>query len=497
MGRARLVMTVILGMLVLPGQNTGQGPVAPAGKETEACIECHRGYTPGIVRDWQRSRHARVTPGEGLRRPAPERRVSAKSVPASLQAVTVGCYECHGLNPSPERDTFDHFGFTINSVVSPNDCKVCHTEEAEQYAASKKAHALPNLDKNPVYSSLVHTLTGLKGMEDGKGIVSRGSSANARNETCYACHGTEVKSKGLKTITTGAGDMEVPDLTNMPNHGVGRINPDGSAGSCSACHARHAFSIEVARKPYTCAQCHLEPDVPAWNVYKESKHGNIFLSDTRGFAFDKVPWVVGRDFRVPTCATCHNSLVTNEAGEVVRKRTHDFGSRLWVRIFGLVYSHPQPRDGRTYLIRNGDGLPLPTTFLGEPASAFLIDKEEQVRRLQEMKGLCGTCHSSVWTGKFFERFHTTVTEADRMVETSTRVLVQAWKKGLAEKTNPFDETIEHLWMSQWLFHANSLRYGSAMGGPDYGAFKGGWWELNRTLEKMRHAVEGKKKSTKR
>lgn len=104
--------------------------------------------------------------------------------------------------------------------------------------------------------------------------------------------------------------------------GVGRVNPDGSKGSCSACHARHQFSIEMARKPYTCSECHQGPDVPAYKVYSVSKHGNIFSSVGKEWDFNAVPWRVGKDFTAPTCATCHVSLLTTEEGEVIVERTH-------------------------------------------------------------------------------------------------------------------------------------------------------------------------------
>ena len=68
--------------------------------------------------------------------------------------------------------------------------------------------------------------------------------------------------------------------------GVGRANPDGSLGASQASHPRHTGSIEVARKPYTCSQCHIEPDVPAWDVYEESKHGNIFSSKYHEWDFN-------------------------------------------------------------------------------------------------------------------------------------------------------------------------------------------------------------------
>jgi hypothetical protein len=461
-------------------------------KETETCIECHRIYSPGIVADWQKSRHAMTAPKDAISKPALQRRISAEAVPQNLAGVAVGCYECHSLNSEAHKDNFDHFDLKINVIVSPNDCKICHVKEVEEYGRSKKAHALSNLDKNPVYSLLVDSITGMKTVKGGR-MTTPGPSENTKNETCYACHGTEVKLKGMKKIATDLGDIEVPDLTNLPNHGVGRVNPDGSRGACSACHTRHSFSIEVARKPYTCSQCHLEPDTPAYNVYMESKHGNIFSSQYQQWKFDTVPWVVGKDFNAPTCATCHNSLVVNENGDAIQNRNHDFGSRLWVRIFGLIYSHPQPKDGRTYLIKNKDGLPLPTTFGGDLTSDYLIDKVEQEKRLAAMEKTCRACHSRSWTEGHFTKFNLTLAETDKMIATSTTILADAWKKGLANKKNPFDEKIEHLWIKEWLFYGNSVRYGSAMSGPDYTAFKNGWWDLTTNLEKMRSIVYPSKK----
>jgi len=129
-------------------------------------------------------------------------------------------------------------------------------------------------------------------------------------------------------------------LSGWPNQGVGRINPDGSRGSCSSCHARHAFSIEVARKPYTCAQCHKGPDVPAYPVYQVSKHGNIQASSDHEWDYDAVPWQPGEHFNAPTCATCHASLLANADGVVLAARSHRMNDRLFTRLFGLPYAHP-------------------------------------------------------------------------------------------------------------------------------------------------------------
>ncbi len=458
-------------------------PSVPLSEGTKACIDCHKDLHPGLVQDWLASRHAKTTPETALKTPEAGRRISATSVPEALRSVAVGCYECHTLNPAAHKDNFDHADYKVNVVVSPNDCKTCHPTEAEQYGGSKKAYALANLDNNPVFKTLVEAIDGVKGLKD-KRLVALKSSEATKNDTCYACHGTQVLVKGLKTISTDVGDMQFPELVNWPNQGVGRINPDGSFGACTSCHPRHRFAIGVARKPYTCAQCHREPDVPAWDVYHGSKHGNIFLSTEREWAFENVPWVVGRDFFAPTCATCHNSLLSTPDGTTVATRNHDFGSRPWVRIFGLIYAHPQPKSGKTYSIKNRDGLPLPTTFTGETASTYLIDKDEQDRRLDQMKKICQSCHASGFTNGHFTKFAASIAEADQMVKAATLLLQGAWDAKLADKSNPFDEAIEQKWIKQWLFYANSVRLGSAMMGPDYATFKQGWWDLTNNIAEM-------------
>jgi cytochrome c553 len=284
----------------------------------------------------------------------------------------------------------------------------------------------------------------------------------------------------------------VPALSAWPNHGVGRVNPDGSRGACSSCHPRHSFDIAVARQPRTCAQCHLAPDVPAWEVYRESKHGNLALSFRQNAEYRAVPWKVGADFRAPTCATCHNALVTSPGGDVIAERTHDFGARLWVRIFGLPYATAQPKDGRTYLIKNADRQPLSSTFTNQHASAFLIDGKEQQRRQDGMAKLCRACHATDYARQHFAALAKTVHETNAMTLTATKLMQRAWKQGKASPKNPFDEELELLWTKQWLFYANSVRYGAAMGGPDYMSFKNGWWSMSHDLEKLENKVAGKR-----
>lgn len=481
---------VMLLAFVFMGFNQKEGE--PISSETQQCIDCHETVTPGIMRDWQKSQHTKITPTSALQKSDNEIKVSTKNIPDNMKNTIVGCYECHSLNAESHKDNFEHYGFKINVVVSPNDCKTCHQTEVEEFTHSKKAYALDILRKNPLYSLMVNTYTGDIRPDKGKTSIYH-TFEDSKNESCYACHGTEIDVKGLKTISSSMGEIEIPDLTNWPNQGVGRINPDGSKGSCTSCHPRHNFSIETARQPYTCGQCHLEPDVPAYNVYMESKHGNIYDSHKKDFKLKGASLVVGEDFTVPTCAVCHNSRIISPSGALVAKRTHDFGARLWVRIFGLPYSHNQPKTPKTFEIKNQDNQPLPITFSQVPAKEYLINDMEVANRKEIMGNICKKCHSSQWANKFFAKIDTTNAHADRLVRTATEMLQDAYNTKLIDPRNPFDEVIEYYWVNQWLFYANSVRYATAMSGPDYAGFKNGWYYLTNNIRLMQKQIELSKK----
>lgn len=466
---------------------------AKISDESQECVSCHSSVTPGIVGDWEKSLHSKITIDEALKKKILEKRISIDNKPSGISDnIVIGCYECHSLNAQNHKDNFEHFGYNINVIVSPNDCQTCHPVEVEQYSNSKKAFAHDILAKNPVYNLLSETLIGVSVFENNQ-IKKLKPTELTKGETCYACHGTQLTVNGIKNIETDLGEITVPNIENWPNQGVGRINPDGSYGACTACHPRHSFSIEVARKPHTCGQCHLEPDVPAYNVYLESKHGNIYESRKTEFNWTNVPWKSGTDFQSPTCASCHNSLLTDQEGKVISNRTHDFGSRLWHRIFGLVYSHPQPKSPKTFEIVNKDGFNLPTNLDASIQSEFLIDENEALKRKNEFSAVCKSCHSTSWSDKQLDKVVATSLEVDKMVKASTEILQNAWKQKLESNNNPFDESLESLWVRQWLIYANSVRYATAMMGPDYATFKNGWFEMTYNLEKMKDLVAMKRK----
>lgn len=454
---------------------------------TSACLTCHRTVTPGIVADWERSRHASVTPAQGLARKELSRRISAADVPDSLARVVVGCAECHSQLAESHQDTYLHSSYRIHTVVTPPDCGVCHPDEQGQYGMNLMSHAHVNLAKNPLYKQLMTSINGTERLS-GDSLVIESPDSLTTGQSCYFCHGTNVAVAAFTSRKTIFGEMTFPDLTGWPNRGVGRLNPDGSKGACTPCHARHQFAIEVARQPYTCSECHKGPDVPAYKVYRVSKHGNIFSSLKSTWNFDNVPWTVGEDFSAPSCAVCHISLVDDKNGNLVARRTHQMNDRLYVRLFGLIYAHPHPRSPATHLITNDNGLPLPTELDGDLAAKALINEDEQDRRKNTMQKVCLACHSTQWVDKHFDILDQVTRSTNERTLAATEILQQAWSEGLAAgpgvQGNPFDEAIEKLWVRQWLFYANSVRLSGAMAGADYGVFADGRWWLADNLRQL-------------
>ena len=172
-------------------------------QESLECIECHKVESPGLYDQWGASRHYRAN---------------------------IGCFECHMAEES-DPDAMFHYDEYIAVIVSPKDCARCHSHVVEEYTGShhsKGGRILGSLDN--VLAEVVEGNSAVKTPG-----FPQGNSAAAISG-CWQCHGSQVK------VLEG-GSL---DPATWPNTGIGRINPDGSEGSCSACHTRHTFSSAQA-----------------------------------------------------------------------------------------------------------------------------------------------------------------------------------------------------------------------------------------------------------
>jgi hypothetical protein len=371
--------------------------------------------SPGIVTEWKKSDHA---------------------------SQKVDCYDCHkGKDGEPgvtqhEKDKAGKPMF-ITTIVSPKRCATCHEKEVAQQQRSHHAKA------GQILASLDNIM----------GEVIGGPAAV--NTGCLQCHGGTVKLDASSEAT--------PET--WPNTGIGRLNLDGSRGSCSACHARHRFSAAQARTPDTCGKCHLGPDHPQMEVYNESKHGILYRANVKEMKLDAKKWVAGVTYSAaPTCATCHMGATKTQGV------THDVGER-------ISWTLRPPISTKLNMVRlsNGDefdqpeGKPLPKIG-DEVKGAKVTEILTWEARRKNMTNVCYACHGSNIISGHYKQFDDVV----NLYNEKFAKPIAASMKELTEKgyitAAPFDEKIEWTWWEIWHHEGRRARHGASMMGPDYT-----WW----------------------
>ncbi len=371
-----LVICAVM-LFTLPLKGGAKDVAIPSG--SKSCVACHTKHKVGVaaISEWKISTHAK----EG-----------------------VGCYDCHKADPK-DPDVFKHYGKSISIIVSPKDCAVCHEKESEQFQNSHHARA------GEILGSLDNFL----------GEVVEGLPAAING--CKQCHGSIVK-------VTKNGML---DPSTWPNTGIGRINPDGSKGSCTACHSRHLFAAKVARRPESCGKCHLGPDHPQKEIYDESKHGIAFYANVERMNLDSESWVVGEDYSAaPTCATCHLSATPD------MEATHDPGERI------------------SWTLR-----------------PIISKKLEQWKTKREtMKKVCINCHARRYVDAFYTQYDLSIDLYNEKFAKPAKEIMGKLRKAGKLTATPFDEKIEWTFFLLWHHEGRRARQGSAMMGPDYTQWHG-------------------------
>lgn len=357
--------------------------VAATGK----CAECHRQVTPAIVHEYEMSRHA---------------------------GKNVNCLDCH--QPMPGQEKLDHRGFVIAKHLTAQNCQQCHRTEYEQYLRSR--HAAPawaavagpgDFTKQEIeFAEKWH-----------KGAVNRPANPlvgiegpQAVNRGCYQCHN------------------------------VGRPNSDGTIGTCTTCHARHAASVELARNPRTCGQCHMGPDHSQIEIYEESKHGVLFAAQRSKMNLS-VPGskLTTADQPVPTCATCHMGGIEGIGS------THDTSERLSYWLFA-------------------------------PISERRPNYQMAQAKMQEV---CLKCHTRPSIDQFYRNAEAVVESTNARVRESQQIMQQLYDQKLLTP-KPFDERIEFLAFDLWHYYGRTAKHGAFMGGADFVQWHGYYEMVNKIAE---------------
>lgn len=293
---ARLFMAFILLM-----------PTASAGAET--CIECHDKETPGIVGDWQFSKHARNG---------------------------VECSACHGEVHTSAADAANA------GIPTPQTCAECHAERVAQFKDGKHAVAWAAMNAMPTaHYQPMALMEGMKGCggchkiglktEDEIQDLSREGHAFGV-ASCDACHTRHTFSveearqpQACQTCHMGF-DHPQWEMYSSSKHGVryllkqsGVLSHQIAAPTCQTCHmpggnhsVKTAWGFLAVRLPM--------PENSQWAADRTTVLQGLGVLDPEGNPTARLDvvkaasvarltqeeWQAERDKMIAVCGRCHS-----------------------------------------------------------------------------------------------------------------------------------------------------------------------------------------------
>ncbi len=388
-----LILSAFLINRQRPKVETSQ-PTADFVKASGKCAECHARLQYSVVHEYEMSAHAKKG---------------------------VNCLDCH--QPAKGQQSQDHHGFVISTHLTSGNCRGCHEDVYKEFEHSR--HAAPSWAA--IYGE--------------KGLTPEQVSFSEQ----FQPGGT--KRPPHPFVTAEGGSAMVSGCEQC--HAIGKPNDDGTIGRCTDCHSRHTSSVALARRPSTCAQCHMGPDHSQIEIYDESKHGVMFQAQENLLNLNAEPKsLTTRDMFVPTCATCHMSGLNG------LKVTHDPSERLGY-----------------YL-----------------ADAVTTKRPDSLRAQANMKQVCSQCH----TEKLIERVYTqgdaVVVSTNAKVQHAKEIMDGLRKDGVLTG-KPFSNPIDFVYFDLWHYDGRTSKHGAFMGGADFVQWHGNYPMLQKTVELEKMAAD--------
>jgi hypothetical protein len=398
-----LVLGVALIILVIgnAGQPVDLAEIDILAGSTDECVTCHRTATPGIVDQYSHS---------------------------SMAAAEVTCRKCHEVM-ADYPGAVEHEGSYVLASPTTAMCQTCHEAEVAQYYQSR--HSLPSYVAVAGSKDLSPTLMAMyEAIPEGSFAPDKGRNAIAALEgpaiTPFACESC---------------------------HSIGAPASDESVGRCQKCHIRHEFSLEQARKPETCNNCHIGPDHPQWEIYQESPHGIMYATMGDSWNWDaEAGNLTVNDFPAPTCALCHMS------GFGATGTTHDVGDRLsWFLFASISQKRPNWQDNRSH-----------------------------------MQSVCFECHNQNFIATLYEGADGATEQVNTWVQESNDLVAPLQKAGLIN-TADFSEPIDFTYFNLWHYWGRTTKFGTWMQGPDYTQWHGAY-PLQETLADLKEMIDLKQQA---
>jgi uncharacterized CHY-type Zn-finger protein len=280
-----------------------------AQEAAPACLDCHTRETPGIVSDWQISRHGQ-------------------------RGIT--CSVCHGAQHSNAYDTDQ-----VN-IPTPETCGTCHGDRVVEFSRGKHAAAWAAMNAMPTTHALPMALTqgmrgcggchkiGLKSEEEIQALKESGAGFGVAS--CDACHTRHLFSvteasqpQACQTCHMGF-DHPQWEMYSSSKHGVrfllkqnGTLPENVAAPTCQTCHmvggnheVRTAWGFLAVRLPL--------PQDSQWAADQTTILQALGVLDPEGNPTDRLDvvraadvarltqedWQRERGIMIQVCGRCHS-----------------------------------------------------------------------------------------------------------------------------------------------------------------------------------------------
>lgn len=294
------------------GQEQGQtapGISAVQSDDSKSCLECHSRLTPGIVVDWQLSKHS---------------------------YNDVGCAKCHGTGHNSMTD-IPNAGMAL-----PGTCAECHQPQVEQFSKGKHSlawaamKAMPNAHWQPM-AQIEGTKgcggchrVGLKTEGEVNELVRKGAGFGV--SSCDVCHSRHLFSadearspQACRTCHMGP-DHPQWEMYSSSKHGVrfllkqSRMLPEEvAAPTCQSCHFREGNHANRTAWGYFAVRMPL-PEDEQWAKDRSTILQGLGVLDPSGKTiprFEAVQsadmirvtdedWQAERDQMTKVCNDCHS-----------------------------------------------------------------------------------------------------------------------------------------------------------------------------------------------
>lgn len=289
--------------------------ILAVGAQANTCLDCHKKTSPGIVADWQLSKHS----GAG-----------------------VDCAVCHGEAHQTAADA------AKAEVPTPETCAACHETQVAQFKKGKHALAWAAMKAMPTaHAQPVAMMEGLKGC-GGCHKIGLKSEAEVRElkqqgrgfgmASCDACHTRHAFSlkearqpQACQTCHMGF-DHPQWEMYSASKHGVRALLkqngtlPESAAGpTCRDCHmqqgnheVRTAWGFLAVRLPL--------PEDKQWAADQVTILQGLGVLDPSGkptgrldvvkaadvARLDQAAWQKERDSMLAVCGRCHSPAFAKE-----------------------------------------------------------------------------------------------------------------------------------------------------------------------------------------